>query len=384
MSSENNTTELPKESRRIALHTKTTLRFTHFEGFVTEYSSNLSMTGMFIRSDNPQEPGTVFDFEFKVADGLKLIQGKAEVIWARYEQQSADRPPGMGVTFVDLDNESKRLIRWIVERHVYEGGKPFELDDLRSVVDETLAGVEDQFTPEPDAPPAAAPPVGSFPVSDYVEPSFAQAAKEPTGVVAMRWAGITAAALVVLFLGFSGIPWLMERVDRSTSQRASNRTEAAETATTSETGSVSEAGSSTDGSETAVTATGEEAMSAEETQAIAGSADWNILTESIRNWAEAWSNQDVSGYLSFYGSEFVPPKGMTRPAWEQNRHERLGAPSFINVGLSNLEIENTGPESAQAKFTQTYRSSTFSDVVEKTLSLRWEDGGWKITSEASG
>ena len=48
-----------------------------FDTFVTEYSTNISTTGMFIVSDKPQAPGSTFTFEFSVADDWKLIRGKA-------------------------------------------------------------------------------------------------------------------------------------------------------------------------------------------------------------------------------------------------------------------------------------------------------------------
>ena len=131
------------DSRRIALEREVTIRVPRFDTFVTEYSTNISTTGMFIVSEKPHSPGTTFTFEFSVADDWKLIRGKAQVVWTRYRDEDKERPAGMGVRFVELDAQSRRLIRWIVEKNIREGGKPFELDELRNMIDEALEDVVD-------------------------------------------------------------------------------------------------------------------------------------------------------------------------------------------------------------------------------------------------
>src|ERR1051325_7659277 len=50
------------DRRRVPLERKISLKFKEFRGFITEYSQNLSMGGMFIRTTSPKAPGTVFDF----------------------------------------------------------------------------------------------------------------------------------------------------------------------------------------------------------------------------------------------------------------------------------------------------------------------------------
>jgi xylose isomerase len=60
------------DSRRVSLEREIAIRVPRFDTFVTEYSQNISTTGMFIVSDKPQPPGTTFSFEFSVADDWKL------------------------------------------------------------------------------------------------------------------------------------------------------------------------------------------------------------------------------------------------------------------------------------------------------------------------
>lgn len=45
------------DSRRVPLERKVILKFHHFGGFFVEYSANVSLTGMFIRTDSAKPPG---------------------------------------------------------------------------------------------------------------------------------------------------------------------------------------------------------------------------------------------------------------------------------------------------------------------------------------
>lgn len=116
------------ERRRVPLERKISLKFKEFRGFITEYSSNLSMGGMFIRTNSPKPVGTIFDFELSLTDDFKLVQGIGEVIWVREADDGPERPSGMGVRFLDLSRDSRRLIQRIVEEQVAHGGTPFELE----------------------------------------------------------------------------------------------------------------------------------------------------------------------------------------------------------------------------------------------------------------
>ena len=126
------------QSRRIDLEREISIRVPAFDSFITEYSSNVSTTGMFIKSEKPLPPDTQLGFEFKVADDWKLIRGKATVVWSRYRDEGPERPAGMGVLFTEIDPQSRRLIHWIIEKHVREGGVPFDLGELRESYNEEL------------------------------------------------------------------------------------------------------------------------------------------------------------------------------------------------------------------------------------------------------
>ncbi|MCK5914124.1 MAG: tetratricopeptide repeat protein, partial [Desulfuromusa sp.] len=46
----------------------------------------------------------------------------------------------------------------------------------------------------------------------------------------------------------------------------------------------------------------------------------------LRRWAQAWSNQNVDEYLTFYGEAFTPPAGRNRTDWETQRRTRIMSP----------------------------------------------------------
>ena len=37
-------------------------------------------------------------------------------MWTRQRGDSEDEPPGMGIMFISLDEQSRRLIRWLIDR----------------------------------------------------------------------------------------------------------------------------------------------------------------------------------------------------------------------------------------------------------------------------
>lgn len=110
------------------------------EGEWTRASAgNLSMSGLFVHTEEAYEPGTLLEFRLKLREGEPQIRCKAAVLWRREEDAGPDRPRGVGTRFVHLDLESKYAISCLVERYVQLGGMPFQL--------------------APDAPQAAPPPV---------------------------------------------------------------------------------------------------------------------------------------------------------------------------------------------------------------------------------
>ena len=79
--------------------------FESFDAFIQEYVTNISRTGVFIKSTTPLAIGTRVNLRFTVImDDIETIEGIGEVV--RVESD----PSGMGVVFRELNAYSKGLI----------------------------------------------------------------------------------------------------------------------------------------------------------------------------------------------------------------------------------------------------------------------------------
>jgi Tfp pilus assembly protein PilZ len=86
--------------------------FESFDAFIQEYVTNISRSGVFIKSSKPLTVGTRVNLRFTVImDDIESIEGVGEVV--RVETD----PPGMGVVFRELSAYSKDLIeKLLVQR----------------------------------------------------------------------------------------------------------------------------------------------------------------------------------------------------------------------------------------------------------------------------
>jgi Tfp pilus assembly protein PilZ len=92
--------------------------FESFDAFIQEYVTNISRTGVFIKSQQPLAIGTMVNLRFTVImDDIETIEGVGEVM--RVETN----PPGMGVVFRELSAYSKGLIeKLLVQQTPVESG----------------------------------------------------------------------------------------------------------------------------------------------------------------------------------------------------------------------------------------------------------------------
>src|SRR5688500_8931658 len=110
---------------------------------------------MYIKTPSPFPPGTLLKFEVKIAEDQKLMQGVGRVVWKREPPEAGDeRPAGMGVKFIKIDESSKRLIDQLVStrgdgKSAYDVGS----DDASTI----KTASQSPPAPQPAAPVAAAP-----------------------------------------------------------------------------------------------------------------------------------------------------------------------------------------------------------------------------------
>lgn len=114
----------PRVSNRVLMERKVVLKFHDFGGFSIEYSANVSTSGMFVKTTSAKPVGSIFIFEIWLGDERKLVHGLGEVVWIREKEEASDRPAGMGVSYLKLDDESRAAIARIVEERENGTGEP--------------------------------------------------------------------------------------------------------------------------------------------------------------------------------------------------------------------------------------------------------------------
>lgn len=117
-----------RASERVSVEAQVDLEFPSFQGFISEIAANLSVGGMFVRSDQPVAPGTMLSFTLRLKDDVPLVHGTGRVAWTREADLGPTAPMGMGIRFLKLDGNSAELVARIVDQYRAEGGIPFELD----------------------------------------------------------------------------------------------------------------------------------------------------------------------------------------------------------------------------------------------------------------
>jgi len=95
----------PLEPKRLEPRVTINKEFDSFDQFVREYVTNISRSGVFIKTAEPLRVGSIVDLKFTVVmDDVETIEGEGEVV--RVESN----PSGMGVVFRKLGQYSKNLV----------------------------------------------------------------------------------------------------------------------------------------------------------------------------------------------------------------------------------------------------------------------------------
>lgn len=100
------------------LPVRITVEYEDTEDFLTDYTANLSIGGMFIETQEPLAVGTRFRLRFSVPGREAPIDTVAEVRWAQGRAPGSPMAPGMGVRFetlasADLQAVQDMLSHWM-------------------------------------------------------------------------------------------------------------------------------------------------------------------------------------------------------------------------------------------------------------------------------
>jgi uncharacterized protein (TIGR02266 family) len=90
------------------------------DNYLFAYITDISATGIFVRTTTPEQPGTHLNLRFAASEGAP-IECEGEVIWINpYRPGTPDNlHPGMGIRFVGLDDELRQRLLELIRRFAY-------------------------------------------------------------------------------------------------------------------------------------------------------------------------------------------------------------------------------------------------------------------------
>lgn len=106
-----------RKTRRAELSLLIQYRFDDYEQFLADRSLDISVGGMFIITDRPRREGDLICLQFRLKEGAPLIEGLGRVVRVN-PPGIPGRVAGMGIEFVNMDEESLRTIADVVERRL--------------------------------------------------------------------------------------------------------------------------------------------------------------------------------------------------------------------------------------------------------------------------
>ena len=101
----------------------------------------------------------------------------------------------------------------------------------------------------------------------------------------------------------------------------------------------------------------------------------SLVLLHVEDWRSFWSSKNLRGFMSFYHKDFPDKK-----EFEGNKRRIFKKEKFIQINISDVE-SNAMLEKIVVRFTQEYKSKSFSDTARKELVWAYTGDGWKIIAE---
>ncbi len=100
------------------------VRFATVQDFVLEYAANISAGGVFVETENPPPLNSIVQVEMELPGANRGVPARAMVVHRVTKEEAEQRgtPPGMGVQFMDADDEFRNRIDAAIA-HILEAGQ---------------------------------------------------------------------------------------------------------------------------------------------------------------------------------------------------------------------------------------------------------------------
>jgi uncharacterized protein (TIGR02266 family) len=109
------------------LHHELLVAYRTVDGFITDWAVNVSKGGMFINTRNPLPVGTTVRLIISLPDAAFPFDITGRVTRVSEFDNPANEVPGMGIEFIDVDDEKRQRIERFVTRlrtELPEAAKP--------------------------------------------------------------------------------------------------------------------------------------------------------------------------------------------------------------------------------------------------------------------
>ena len=109
--------EKPQKGRRAnRLQHELLVAYRSMDGFITDWAVNISRGGIFINTRNPLAVGTTVRLIISLPDTAFPFELSGRVTRVAEFNNPSNQVPGMGIEFVDVDDEKRARIERFVER----------------------------------------------------------------------------------------------------------------------------------------------------------------------------------------------------------------------------------------------------------------------------
>ncbi len=109
--------EKPQKARRAnRLQHELLVAYRSMDGFITDWAVNISRGGIFINTRNPLTVGTTVRLIISLPDTAFPFELTGRVTRVAEFNNPSNQVPGMGIEFVDVDEEKRARIERFVER----------------------------------------------------------------------------------------------------------------------------------------------------------------------------------------------------------------------------------------------------------------------------
>ncbi len=108
----------------------------------------------------------------------------------------------------------------------------------------------------------------------------------------------------------------------------------------------------------------------------------HAIDQVLSRWANAWSQQDLSAYLSVYSDDYQPQGKTSRAQWIRQQRVQITQPKSVDVSVSDVQVTAESADRARATFHEHYRAAGDDRDATKHMVFVREDGAWRIRQES--